>query len=309
MRKLKLVPGKTSINFVKVRYIAFTISAIAVIGSFGAFFGFGLNYGIDFEGGVMMQIRTPGPANIQLMRSALSNQGLGEVTIQEFGRETDVSIKLQLPDGDESQQQKVIETVTALLAANIGEFTSLGDGFVGPKVSAELVEAGILAIILAVGAMLIYIWFRFEWQFSIGAVMALIHDVVLTIGLFSVLQLEFNLSIIAAILAIVGYSMNDTVVVYDRVRENMRKYKQMPLLELLNLSINDTLSRTVMTSVTTLIALLSLYFLGGEVIRGFTFAMIWGILVGTYSSIFIAAPVLLLFNVRLGATTATADAS
>lgn len=308
MRKLKLVPSTTSIPFVKARNVAFVISIIAVLGSIGTYVTQGLNFGVDFEGGVSMTIRTPGPANISLIRDSLTNQGLGEVTIQEFGSETDVSIRLPLPDGDESQQQEIILSVSNLLAASIGEFTSLGDSYVGPKVSAELVEAGTLAVLLAVGAMLIYIWFRFEWQFSVGAIVALVHDVVLTIGLFSITQLEFNLSIVAAILAIVGYSMNDTVVVYDRVRENMRKYKQMPLQELLNLSINDTLSRTVMTSLTTLTALFSLYFLGGEVIRGFTFAMIWGILVGTYSSIFIAAPVLLLFNVRLGAT-ATADAS
>ncbi|MDF1686928.1 MAG: protein translocase subunit SecF [Parvibaculaceae bacterium] len=295
MKKLKLVPAKTAIDFVKLRYIAFVISALAVVASIGIYVTRDLNYGIDFVGGTMIEIGTQGPADIAGIRQKLDSLDLGHVVVQEFGGPSEVLIRIEQQNETAEQDQQVVEVVRA----------ALGDGVdyrrtevVGPKVSGELVEAGTLAVVLAVFLMLIYIWFRFEWQFSVGAVAALIHDVVLTIGIFSVLQLEFNLSIIAAILTIVGYSMNDTVVVYDRVRENLRKFKRMDLAELLNLSINETLSRTVMTSVTTLLALLALYIFGGEVIRGFTFAMIWGVLVGTYSSIFIAAPLLLILGVK-----------
>lgn len=295
MKKLKLVPAKTAIDFVKLRYIAFVISALAVVASIGIYVTRDLNYGIDFVGGTMIEIGTQGPADIAGIRQKLDSLDLGHVVVQEFGGPSEVLIRIEQQNETAEQDQQVVEVVRA----------ALGDGVdyrrtevVGPKVSGELVEAGTLAVVLAVFLMLIYIWFRFEWQFSVGAVAALIHDVVLTIGIFSVLQLEFNLSIIAAILTIVGYSMNDTVVVYDRVRENLRKFKRMDLAELLNLSINETLSRTVMTSVTTLLAFLALYIFGGEVIRGFTFAMIWGVLVGTYSSIFIAAPLLLILGVK-----------
>lgn len=295
MRKLKLVPDDTHIPFLGMRFIALAVSTAMVLGSFAMVIIFGLNFGIDFRGGTMIEIGTEEPADIADLRNRLGGLGLGEVQIQEFGAPTDVLIRIETQPGGEGAQRGAIQTVRDELGDTV-EYRRVE--VVGPTVSGELIEAGVLAIILAVGMMLVYIWFRFEWQFSVGAVVALVHDVVITLGLFAVLQLEFNLSIIAALLTIVGYSMNDTVVVYDRVREKLRKYKRMPLAELLDLAVNKTLSRTVMTSVTTLLALLSLYIFGGEVIRGFTFAMIWGIIIGTYSSIFVAAPLLLWLGVK-----------
>ncbi|MEP0070529.1 protein translocase subunit SecF [Pyruvatibacter sp.] len=295
MRKLKLVPDDTHIPFLGMRLIALAVSTAMVLGSIAMVIIFGLNFGIDFRGGTMIEIGTEEPADIADLRNRLGGLGLGEVQIQEFGAPTDVLIRIETQPGGEGAQRGAIQTVRDELGDSV-EYRRVE--VVGPTVSGELIEAGVLAIILAVGMMLVYIWFRFEWQFSVGAVVALVHDVVITLGLFAVLQLEFNLSIIAALLTIVGYSMNDTVVVYDRVREKLRKYKRMPLVELLDLAVNKTLSRTVMTSVTTLLALLSLYIFGGEVIRGFTFAMIWGIIIGTYSSIFVAAPLLLWLGVK-----------
>jgi preprotein translocase SecF subunit len=298
MRKLKLVPDKTNIPFLGGHKAAFLASALLVAASIALFMTKGLNYGIDFRGGILIEVGTPEPANLRQIRGTLGALGLGDVAIQEFGAPTDVLIRVERQPGDATAQQVAVDIVKAALNDDIGgDISYRRVEFVGPKVSGELIQAGTLAVGLAVVAMLIYIWFRFEWQFSAGAVLALVHDVALTIGLFSLTGLEFNLSIIAAILTIVGYSMNDTVVVYDRVRENLRKFRRMELTELLNLSINDTLSRTTMTSLTTLMALLSLFFFGGEVIRGFTAAMIWGVVVGTYSSIFIAAPLLLKLGV------------
>ena len=242
-----------------------------------------------------MEIRTEGPADIAKLRSMLNDLGLGEVQLQEFGQPTDVLIRIERQRGGEKGQQVAIDRAKSALGADVNYRRT---EFVGPKVGGELIEAGLTAVLLALAAMLIYIWFRFEWQFGVGAVAALLHDVILTIGIFSLLGLEFNLSTVAAILTIAGYSINDTVVVYDRVRENLRKFKQMSLYELLNLSINGTLSRTLLTSVTTLIALGALYFFGGEVIKGFSFAMIWGVVVGTYSSIFIAVPLLVYMKLR-----------
>jgi len=308
MRRFKLVPDKTTIPFLNLRRSAFIVSGLLVIGSLFLFMVKGLNYGIDFRGGIMIEVGTAEPANLSQIRSALGALNLGDVAIQEFGSPTDVLIRVERQEGDATAQQIAVDRVKTALADTIsGDISYRRVEFVGPKVSGELVQAGALAITLSVVAMMIYIWFRFEWQFSVGAVIALLHDVALTIGLFSITGLEFNLSIIAAILTIVGYSMNDTVVVYDRVRENLRKYRRMELTELLNLSINDTLSRTTMTSLTTMLALLSLFFFGGEVIRGFTAAMIWGVVVGTYSSIFVAAPLLLLLGVdRDGTVTKSA---
>ena len=294
MIRLRLVPAKTNIGFLTHRIKAFVVSGFLCVASIGYFLWADLNYGIDFEGGILIEVGTPGPADISQMRGALSGLNLGEVALQAFGRDTEVLIRVERQPGDSAAQQLAVAAVKEALAKEIpGEISYRRVEFVGPKVSAELVRAGTLASVLAVVAMLVYIWFRFEWQFAVGAVLALVHDVVLTIGIFSLTRLEFNLSIIAAILTIVGYSVNDTVVVYDRIRENLRKYRRMPLTELLNVSINDTLSRTTMTSVTTLIALLTLFFFGGAVIKGFTFAMIWGVLIGTYSSIYIAAPLLI----------------
>ncbi|MBT7641895.1 MAG: protein translocase subunit SecF [Rhodobiaceae bacterium] len=297
MRTLKLVPEKTSITFIKHRNLAMGLSILLMVASLGVFFTNGLNFGIDFKGGTLIEASSQEAVDIGALRDRLNAMNLGEVQIQEFGKDTDVLIRIAEAEGavDASQDLTAVQVLRDELAE---DFDIRRVEIVGPQVSAELIQTGILAVVVAISCMLIYIWFRFEWQFSVGAVLALVHDVVLTIGIFSLLQLDFNLSILAAILTIVGYSMNDTVVVYDRVRENLRKFKKMSLNELLDIAINETLSRTVMTSVTTLLALVALYVLGGEVIRGFTFAMIWGVIVGTYSSIFIASPLLMWLGVK-----------
>ena len=295
MRLISFVPVGTKINFLKFRKMAAVFSLFLCVASVGLFAAKGLNFGIDFRGGILLEIRTPGAADMSKLRASLGGLGLGEVQLQEFGQPTDVLIRIERQAGGEKAQLVAVEIAKKALGDEVNYRRT---EFVGPKVGGELIEAGITAVLLALGAMLVYIWFRFEWQFGVGAVIAILHDVLLTIGIFSLLGLEFNLSTVAAILTIAGYSINDTVVVYDRVRENLRKFKQMPLTELLNLSINATLSRTLLTSVTTLIALLTLYLFGGEVLRGFSFAMIWGVLVGTYSSIFIAVPLLVYMNLR-----------
>lgn len=296
MKGLRFIPTETRVPFIRVRMVTFILSGLLMLASVGLFFTAGLNYGIDFRGGTLIEVRNKsGPIDLAEIRGKVSNIGLGDVQIQEFGAPTDVLIRVEQQPGGEKNQQNAIRKVKETLGDSV-EYRRVE--VVGPTVSGELIESGTIAVLVAIFAVLLYIWFRFEWQFSIGAVAALVHDVVLTIGLFCLLQLEFGLPIIAAILTIVGYSLNDTVVVYDRVRENLRKYKKMPLKELLDLSINDTLSRTILTSVTTLIALLSLYIFGGQVIRGFTFAMIWGVVIGTYSSIFVAAPLLLILGVK-----------
>lgn len=305
--RLKLVPSETNIKFLSMRIPALIFSTIMMLASIGLFAVNGVNKGIDFSGGMMIEAGTTGPADIGNFRSILSALDLGDVSVQTFGSDTEVLIRIEAQPADEAAgvsaaeaQQEAVRLVQEALSAGIPDLQTpfRRVEFVGPEVSGELVRDGFLAIVLAVGAVLIYIWFRFEWHFGVGAIAALIHDVVLTVGFFAATRLEFNLSIIAAILTIIGYSLNDTVVVFDRVREKLRKYQKMDLEELLDLSLNKTLSRTVMTSVSTLIALFSLFFLGGEVIRGFTAAMIWGVFVGTYSSIFIAAPALLYLNLR-----------
>ena len=299
MFRLRLVPADTRIPFLGMRKTAFGLSGLMILLSVVMLVVSGLNFGIDFRGGTLLEVKTPGPANLAQMRSALSGLGLGEVALQEFGAADDVLIRVERQPGGSTAQQRAVEIIKEALAVEIGAGIDYRRvEFVGPKVSGELVRDGTLALVGALVCMLIYIWFRFEWQFSIGAVAALAHDVILTFGFFAVTGLEFNLSIIAAILAIIGYSMNDTVVVYDRVRENLRKYKKLSLTDLLNQSINETLSRTTMTSITTLLALGALAIFGGAVISGFTLAMIWGVVVGTYSSVFVAAPLLMYFGVR-----------
>lgn len=299
MRPLRLIPHKTNLRFVRLRRLFFAVSLAAMVASAGLFLARGLNLGIDFLGGTMFEVETPGPADLARMRNLLGGLGLGEVALQEFGAPNDVLIRVARQPGGEKEQMAAVETVKQALAGMEADRISYRRvEFVGPKVSGELVEAGTIAVLSAVVLMLLYIWFRFEWQFGIGAVVALVHDVALTIGMFAITGIEFNLASIAAILTIVGYSINDTVVVYDRVRENLRKFKAMPMVELADLSVNETLSRTTMTSLTTLLALFALYFFGGEVITGFVFAMIFGVVVGTYSSIFIA--VALLIEMRVG---------
>lgn len=295
MRHLRLLPTGTKLGFMRFRQIAGLASLVLCVASIGLFLFKGLNYGIDFAGGILIEIRTPQAADIGELRSRLSGLGIGAVELQEFGRETDVLIRIERQAGDAAAQNAAVARVKEALGSGV-DYRRVE--FVGPKVSAELIQAGVEALLFALVAMLVYIWFRFEWQFGVGAIVALAHDTILTIGVFSLLGLQFDLTTVAAILTIVGYSINDTVVVYDRVRENLRKFKTMPLNDLLDVSLNDTLSRTLLTSLTTLIAVLFLFLFGGEVIRGFSFAMMWGIIVGTYSSIFIAAPLLTYMNVR-----------
>ncbi len=295
LKPIRFIPPGTNFPFVPNRRIAFLFSALLVVGSVIALFTQGLNFGIDFRGGILMEIRTPGPSDVPTIRSTLSELGLGDVSIQEFGTETDVLIRIQRQDGDERAQLAAIEAVKAALGSEVDYRRT---EFVGPTVGEELKEAGTLAVGLALISILLYIWFRFEWQFGVGAIIALSHDIISTIGLFALIQHEFNLATVAAVLTIAGYSINDTVVVFDRVRENLRKYKRMDLVELFNMSVNETLSRTTMTSLTTLLALLAIYFFGGAVLADFALAMIWGICIGTYSSIFIAVPILLYINLK-----------
>ena len=256
----------------------------------------GLNYGIDFKGGTLIELRADNKnINISEIRSSLNSMNLGDVNVKEFGKEGDYLIKVE--QKTENNNQLIPEIKKKLINNLNAEINFRRVENVGPKVSSELLESGIIAISLSLLAMLFYIWIRFEWQFSVGSIVALFHDVIITIGIFSILSLEINLSIIAAVLTIVGYSMNDTVVIYDRIRENLNKYTRLNINETANLSINETLSRTIITSLTTLLALFSIYILGGEILRGFSFAMILGVLIGTYSSIFVAAPVLKFFKV------------
>ena len=302
--RLKLVPTQTNIDFFRIWQATFGVSVAAMVGSVLLFFIVGLNFGIDFLGGTTIRTESPQTVDVGAYREALAPLSLGDVAITEvfdpnFRDDQNVAqIKVQAQEGQEAVEVDTIESIRAALTEVDPQITFPSIESVGPEVSGELVWTAVIAVTLAILAVLVYIWLRFEWQFSLGAVAALVHDVVLTIGIFSLLQIQFDLAIIAAILTIVGYSLNDTVVVFDRVRENLRKYKQRPLREVMNLSINETLSRTVMTSVTTLLALVSLYVLGGDVIRGFVFAMIWGVIVGTYSSVFVAGTVLLYLGVK-----------
>ena len=304
MKPLNLISIKPNLEFIGKRTIFFAFSVLLILASLSLFVARDLNYGIDFQGGILIEVRVDKAGKLGEMRQQLSNLGLGEISLQEFGAPTDILIRVQKQEGGEKAQQTAIDKVKQALGPGV-EYRRTE--FVGPKVSEELFRDGVLAVVLAMIGILIYIWFRFEWQFGLGAIIALTHDVLSTIGIFALTGIEFNLSTVAAILTIAGYSINDTVVVYDRVRENLRKYKTLSLPELLNNSINETLSRTVMTSVTTLLALLSLYILGGEVIRGFSFAMIWGVVVGTYSSICLAVPLLLYLNVNRGTARVKSD--
>ena len=297
MKPLNLIPIKPNINFLSKRMIYFGFSLLLIFVSIAMFVARDLNYGIDFQGGILIEVRVDKAGKLSEMRQQLSSLGLGEVSLQEFGAPTDILIRIQKQAGGEKAQQIAIDRVKRELGSGVKYRRT---EFVGPKVSEELFFDGVTAVFLAIIGILLYIWFRFEWQFGVGAIVALCHDVLTTVGIFALTGIEFNLSTVAAILTIAGYSINDTVVVYDRVRENLRKYKTLSFFELLNNSVNETLSRTLMTSVTTLLALLSLYILGGEVIRGFSFAMIWGVLIGTYSSICLAVPLLLYLNVDRG---------
>ena len=271
-------------------------SLILIILSLSLLFFKGLNYGVDFKGGTLIEIRSlDNTLSISDLRKSFNNLDLGDVSVKKFGKDNDYVVKFEKK---QSTEENFIENIKVELTKDIGkifEFRRVES--VGPKVSSELLKSGIIAIGLSLGAMLIYIWIRFEWQFSLGAIAALFHDVIITLGFFSFLSLEINLSIVAAVLTIVGYSMNDTVVIFDRVRENLKKLSDIKIYEITNISINETLSRTIITSATTLLALLSIFIFGGAILKGFSFAMILGVIVGTYSSIYIANPILVKLNV------------
>ena len=296
MSSIRWIKKDLKINFLRVKNIATILSILAIISSLFFLVYKNLNFGIDFKGGTLIEIKKNEDLSIAEIRNQLSQLNIGDIQIQTFGSDDIILIRIENSTNlDANADMSSIELIRSSLGNDvIIQRTEI----VGPKVSSELIQKGIIAIIIAVFLMLFYIWIRFEWQFSIGAVTALIHDVMITMGIFSFLQIEFNLSIIAALLTIIGYSMNDTVVVYDRIRENLRKYKQMNIFDLINQSLNETMSRTLLTSVTTLLALFSLYFLGGEVLKGFTLAMIIGVFIGTYSSVFIASQIILYLNVK-----------
>jgi preprotein translocase subunit SecF len=299
MRRPRLVPDNTRIPFFRYRWIAFAWSLIVLVGAAALVATIGLNLGIDFKGGVLLEVRTPGPADLALMRSTLGELDLGEVSLQTAGSDEQVMIRAKAPEGDDAAQRAAVERIKAALDQRLGAGLSYQRAeFVGPRVSQELLVNSVWAILISLLGVLLYLWFRFEWQYGIGAIASLIHDVSATIGIYALSGIEFNLTSVAAVLTIVGYSLNDTVVIYDRVRENLRRYKVMPLEQLLDRSINETLARTMMTSLTTLVALVPLWLFGGEVIRGFTIIMIWGVVIGTYSTIYIATPVLYYLNLR-----------
>ncbi len=296
MKLLRLVPDDTNLPFMSWRRITFPLSGLLSLLAIVLFFAAGLNFGIDFRGGTLIEIQSKAAsADLGAIRSTLGSLDLGEVQLQRFGAPSDVLIRLaQQPGGEDAQQAAVNKVKTAL-----------GDGYdyrrvevVGPRVSGELVQNGILGMLVAIIGILIYLWFRFEWQFAVGATIATLHDVVLTIGFFSLTQIDFDLSSVAAVLTIMGYSVNDTVVIYDRIREMLRRHKRMPISELLDLSMNSTLSRTVITSTTVILSLLGMFFFGPEAIQSFVQAMLFGAIVGVYSSAFIAAPMLIYLGVR-----------
>lgn len=318
---VRILPQEPRVPFINVRMFAAAFSVFAIIASIVLFSVKGLNYGIDFTGGTVLEIGSvTQELDDETVRAALIEIGYGNAQLQGIqppvGSVTTegvpienklfrIGLQLQDETGEEGQgaQQAALNSVKAGLTVEIGDYFVRNTEVVGSQVSGELRRKGLMSVGLALFFVLAYIWFRFEWQFGLGAVFALVHDVILTIGVFSLTQIEFNLTIIAAILTIVGYSLNDTVIVYDRIRENLRKFKRKPLPEVLNIAINDTLSRTILTSVTTLLALVALYVLGGSALKGFSFAMIWGVFVGTYSSIFVASPLLLALKLKRGVNT------
>lgn len=296
---LRLISDNTTIKFIRLKTFSFSLSAALSILAILSVVFIGLNFGIDFKGGILLEVRTANNITISDIRKEVSNLNIGEVSIQEFGAKSDYLIRVERQKGSDNAQQIAVEALKGVLNSAFAdgiEYRRLE--YVGPTVSKDLISDGVMAIFFAIVAMLAYIWFRFELPFAIGAIVALLHDIILTLGVFSILGLEFNLSTVAAILLIIGYSMNDTVVVYDRIRENLRKFKKMELKSLLDKSINETLTRTINTTITTMLALGALYLIGGQIISDFAFAMLWGIIVGTYSSIFIASTILVYLNIR-----------
>jgi preprotein translocase SecF subunit len=290
MRPLIVIRRTPQIDFMRWHVYGLAFSLLLTALTVGIFLTKGLNYGIDFKGGTLIEVRsTTGPADLAAMRAKLEALHLGDPSLQEFGSPTDVLIRMPQQPGGDAAQMKAIQQVRDALGPGM-DYRRVE--VVGPSVGSELIRAGVLATALALGAILLYIWFRFEWQFGVGATLSTLHDVVTTVGLFAIFQLEFNLTTLAAILTIAGYSVNDTVVIYDRVREAMRRHRTMSFRDLINLALNETLSRTILTVSTVALAVLALLFLGGQVLRGFSIAMLWGIVIGTYSSLFIAAPLL-----------------
>ncbi len=290
-------PNKPHFDFMGKRWLGFIFSIVLTVISLGLVATHGLNLGIDFTGGILMEVHAEKPVDLAPLRDALSHHEFGEVSLQNMGTANDVLIRIQA--GKDDEQAKVVARVKELLAAQLGagiDYRKID--YVGPTVGRELVMAGVWAVLLSFASIMAYVWFRFEWQYGVGAILALIHDSIMIVGFFAVTQFEFGLTAIAAILTIVGYSINDSVVIYDRIRENMRKFKKKDVFDLLNLSINDTLSRTVLTASTVLLASLSLAFWGGKIIEGFSWAIVFGVLIGTYSSIYISAPALIYLNLR-----------
>ncbi len=299
MRLLRIVPDDTKFDFMRFRRISFPVSAMMSILAISLYFFHGLNFGIDFKGGTLMEVRTiSGAADIANMRAALATLNLGEVQLQQFGGPNEVLIRLAEQPGGEAAQQAAVSKVRNALGTGV-EYRRVE--VVGPRVSGELLSYGVIGLMLAIFAILIYLWFRFEWQFALGAMIANVHDIVLTIGFMSITQIDFDLTSIAALLTILGYSLNDTVVIYDRIREMLRRYRKLPMPDLLNASVNQTLSRSVITHVTVSLALLALLLFGGQAIHSFTATMMFGVvLVGTYTSVFIASPILIYLGVGTG---------
>ncbi len=306
MKLLRIIPDGTTFKFMSFRLWSFPFSAFLSIVAVVAFFSLGMNFGIDFKGGTVIEMRSKaGALNVGEIRSVVDKLGFGDVEVQEFGGGNEFSMRFALQPGGDAVQQEVVKKVREIFK---DKFEERRVEVVGPRVSSELVQNGTIGVLLSLFAVLIYLWFRFEWQFALAAVIATMHDLILTIGFFAISRIEFNMTSIAAVLTIVGYSLNDTVVVFDRIREMMRKYKKISTEDLLDLSINTTLARTVMVSFTAALALVALAFFGGTVIESFSFAMLFGVVVGTYSSIFIAAPVLIYLGLKAGSGRAAEEA-
>lgn len=304
---IRFFPDNTRIAFMRWRWPWFCFSLCMVAAVFVLLFSRGLNLGIDFTGGILMDIKASKPVDLAPLREALSPETFGEVALQHFGDEQQVLLRIQAKEGED--QAKKVEQVKEVLRTTLGDDLDFRQiDYVGPSVGEDLVMAGYMSVSLSLLAIVVYVWFRFEWQFGVGAILALAHDAVIMLGFFQVTGYEFGLTAIAAIMTVVGYSINDSVVIYDRIRENMRKYKQMPVEELINLSVNETLARTVLTGGTTALASLSLFLFGGQTLEGFSAALLFGVLFGTYSSIYISAPVLLYLNLRSIETSAVAAA-
>lgn len=297
---ITLFPQRPTFDFMGKRWVGFIISIALTIASISLFFHKGLNLGIDFTGGILMEIHNEETIDLGKLRDVLGHQGFGEVSLQNIGdinAGKDVMIRIQVSENDD--QSVIVNKVKALISEHINDKIDYRKiDYVGPTVGRELIESGIYAVLSAFACIMLYVWFRFEWQYGVGAILALVHDSIMIIGFFALTRLEFGLTAVAAILTIVGYSINDSVVIYDRIRENMRRFKKMPISDLLNISINDTLSRTVLTASTTLLASIALLIFGGEVIRAFSAAMVFGVIIGTYSSVFISAPTLIYLNLR-----------